>query len=227
MPLLKFYHHLNLESKTNTNEFHNTLARLTDNTGVDPKTVRITRRYSLATLFQSTPGSPRAFASYDKTVPAPQIPQTRGKRPQTRGRFHDKDRGMRGLVSRVSPTEFEYALRMAAGLVGETVWNSLFFVNRITDAHLDICIGCLSQWMQTFVSDDETFQVKGEIQATVMDGPILSLKQRISLISRRLMEKSLRPLVSIIYVEFLPHMSRSGAPAPTTRQSTRSETEKV
>jgi hypothetical protein len=41
MLLLKFYHNLTLESKTNTNEFHNTLARLTDNTGTSPKIVCI------------------------------------------------------------------------------------------------------------------------------------------------------------------------------------------
>ena len=41
MSLLKFYHNLTLESKTNMNEFHNTLTHLTDNTGTSPKIVRI------------------------------------------------------------------------------------------------------------------------------------------------------------------------------------------
>ena len=102
---------------------------------------------------------------------------------------------MRSLVPRVSPTGSEHDDWMAVGFAREKVRNSFLSVKFITNTHLDICIGCLRQWMQTFGSDDETFQVKEGTQASAMDGPILSQKRPTELISKRSTEKSPRPLV--------------------------------
>jgi hypothetical protein len=84
---------------------------------------------------------------------------------------------------------------MAAGFAREKVRDSFLSNKYITNTHLDICIGCLQQWTQTFGSDDETFQVKERTQATATDGHTLSQKWLTSLISKLLMEKSPRVFI--------------------------------
>jgi hypothetical protein len=102
---------------------------------------------------------------------------------------------MCSLVPCLSPTKYEYDVWMAAGFAREKVQDSFLSVKYITNTHLDICIGCLQQWTQTFGSDDEMFQVKEGTQATAMGGSISSKKQLTSLTSKCLMEKSPRVFV--------------------------------